>query len=145
MKRLETISPSLAEKLARASAEQRRSLVLAACELAVQRAGLDSEEVNLALASMQQRLPIAAEQVAKIAALVKRLDERYFTLQEDADEGRASPADYLVPFSQARAASAAAYALKDDSLAAGMEAIYEAAVATDSPEETARALEALLT
>lgn len=144
MKRLETISPSLAEKLARASAEQRRRLVLAACELAVQRAGLDSEEVNAALASMQQRVPIPSEQVAKIAALVERLDERYFTLQEAVDEGRASPDDYLVPFSQARAASATVYALKDDSLDAGMEAIYEAAVATDAAEETARALGELL-
>ena len=95
MKRLETISPSLAEKLVLASTEQRRSLAIAACKLATQHAGLDSREVSAALASMQQRLSVTAEEVAKLTALVERLDERYFMLQEEAAEGRASPTDFM--------------------------------------------------
>lgn len=145
LKRLETVSPSLAEKLARASVAQRQSLVLVACELAVKRAGLDNPQINAALAAMRQQHPATAEQVAAITALAELLDEQYFALQEEADEGRASAADYLGPFSQARAASAVVYALKDDSLDASMEAVYEVTAATDVPEETARTLESLLT
>jgi hypothetical protein len=144
LRRLEALSPSLVKKFVFASGEQRRSIVLIACELAIQRSGLDSEDVNVALASMAQRLPVTGGQVARIAALVERLDERYFRMQKAAEAGRASPHDYLVPFSQARAASALVYALDQGSMDADLEAIYEAVIATELPEETARALEVLL-
>lgn len=144
MNRLESLSPSFAEKLALASTTQRKAVVLAACELAVKEARLDSAEVNAALAVMRQGRVTTAAQVVTISALAEHLDEQYFALQDAADDGRASPNDYLGPFSQARAASAIVYALKDSSLDADMEAIYEATAATDMPKETARMLESLL-
>ena len=144
MNRLESLSPSFAEKLALASIAQRKAVVLAACELAVKEARLDSADVHTALAVMREGRATTAAQVTMIATLAEHLDEQYFALQEAADDGRASANDYLGPFSQARAASAIVYAFKDSSLDADMEAIYEATAATDMPKETARMLESLL-
>lgn len=143
MNRLETISPELAAQLALATEEQRRVLVLAACRSAVQESGLDNDGINAALASMQQRQPMAADGVARITAIAQSLDDMYLAMEEGADEARVS-SDRLMQFSQARAAFAVAYGVQALSLQSDMEAIYEAAMAVESPADAARALLALL-
>lgn len=144
MSRLEATYPVLAEKFGRASLAQRQALMYAACELAVKQAGLDRPEIDAALAMVRQRSSASADVVAAVGTLVEQFDEQYFALQEEADEGRASVDDYLVPFSQARAASAVLYAIKDDSLDANMEAIYEAMATTDAPERMMSVLVSML-
>ena len=144
MSRLEATYPALAEKFGRASPAQRQALLYAACELAVKQTGLDRPEIDAALAAVQQRSSVSPDVVAALVALVEQLDERYFALQEEADESRASVEDYLVPFSQARAASAVLYAIKDDSPDAHMEAIYEAIATIDAPEVVMGALQSML-
>ncbi|WP_395684363.1 hypothetical protein [Dokdonella sp.] len=144
MTRLKTLAPGLAEKLASASAEEVRTIVLEACRSAVRESGLHDDEVSGALDLLRRHKGPAQGLAERIAALVERWDERYLALQEESDRGTASPGEYLVVFSQARAASAVAFAISDDSLESSMEALYEAAMATESPERTALGWEDLL-
>lgn len=144
MTRLETLSPDLAAKIQRASAAKQRAASLAACEFAISHAKVEHPLVKRALERVRALGVFTPDEKAELEALAAQLDEEYFTLQEAAEEGRASTEDYMRVFSQARAVAALAFAGGEDASQAVTEAIYEAAATTDNKEElSARILSVL--
>jgi hypothetical protein len=116
--RLATLAPELEEALLKTTAERRATIGLAAAKWAIERTGLKDPVVLEALSGNQS---------ASLTSVIATLDERYFRLKEEADEGRGVPLEWQRVFSAARAASAVDFAIRGNA----SEAIYEAAQATD--------------
>jgi hypothetical protein len=144
MTRLETLAPDLADKLRRASPMQQRAAGVAATAFALAHAKLEHPLVEKALATLRAGGVFTPPDKAQIDALLARLDEEYFELQEAAEEGRASTDDSLRRFSQARAVAALSCAGNEDAFAAATEAVYEAAATTDDKEELVALIESVL-
>jgi hypothetical protein len=144
MTRLETLNPDLAEKLRMASESKRRAASLAACEFAISESKVDEPLVREVLEVLRQSRSLSTAKIEQVEALVARLDEKYFALQEAAEEGRSTPDEYLRVFSQARAVSALLSAFKKDFFEAATEAVYEASAVTDDQAKLFSHLEALL-
>jgi hypothetical protein len=83
---------------------------------------------------------LGPEEKAALQALSAQLDEEYHTLQEAAEEGRASVDDYMKVFGQARAVAALCFTGSEDAYCAATEAIYEAAATTDDRAELSRCI-----
>ncbi|MGH7128649.1 MAG: hypothetical protein ACREJB_17115 [Planctomycetaceae bacterium] len=135
MVRLSTISPDLVVRLRRMSAAERRELAVAACEFAVSRVELQHPSIDRALSLLRQGSQLPPEDRTALETLAADLDERYFDLQDAAEDGRAGPEDFLHPFAQARAVAALLSVFHEDSLTAAEEAIYEAAMTGEHPAE----------
>lgn len=138
--RLETESPSLVEAYRQANHDQRRRAVLAMCHFAVEQAGLQSGEVDDALALLRRDVPGSSDMQQKLDRLAAELDERYFVLSADTDN--ITP-EAFVMFQKARAAAALAFALSPNGEQLH-EAIYEAISASSDPEKATQAAEAML-
>ena len=134
MTRLDALSTGLAAALRHASEQGRRSACLAACEFAVQRTGIESPLVINALRSLRSLKPLSPDDRGALDALAGKLDDEYFGLQEDAEDGRATVEDHMRPFRQARAVAALSFAGDRDALEAANEAIYEAASAVEDKQ-----------
>src|SRR5947209_3184809 len=130
MKRLETLSAELVEKLCRAPPAKQRKATLAACEFAIVHSKLENPLVQEALTSLRASGEFSPQHPAQLEALAARLDEEYLDLHEAAEEGRATTADYLPAFEKALAVAALAFAGNEDPFEASTEAVYEAAIAT---------------
>ena len=117
MTRLETLAPDLADKLRRASPVKQRAASVAASEFAITHAKVEHPLVEKALEKVRAGGVLTPKDKAEIDALVARLDEEYFELQEAAEEGRASTEDYLRVFGQARAVAALSFAGNEDAFA----------------------------
>jgi hypothetical protein len=74
------------------------------------------------------------------AAVAAELDERYFTVSEERDAGRASTEQVAAAFERARAASAVEFVRRGEPA----EAVYEAAAAADDWSELRAGLLSLL-
>ena len=144
MTRLETLTPDIADKLRRASPMKQRAASVAASEFAIAHAKVEHPLVEKALEKLRAGGVLTPKDKAEIDALVARLDEEYFELQEAAEEGRASTDHYLRVFGQARAVAALSFAGNEDAFEAATEAIYEAAATTDGKEELAALIQAVL-
>ena len=144
MKRLETISPNLVEKLRRAPPAKQRQATLAACEFAIAHAKVENPLVEAALASLRASRGFSPKQKAELEALATRLDEQYLDLHEAAEEGRATTNDYLPVFEKSLAVSALSFAGTEDPFEASTEAVYEAAIATDKNKELFAVVETAL-
>jgi hypothetical protein len=144
MNRLETLIPDLADKLRIASTLKQRASSLAASEYAISHAKFEHPLVEKALEIVRAGGVFTPKYKAEIEALVTRLDERYFELQEAAEEGGLSPDDYLRVFGQARAVAALSFSGNEDAFEAATEAIYEAAASTDDKEELATLIQSVL-
>jgi hypothetical protein len=138
--RFETESPSLVEAYRQANHDQRRRAVLAMCLFAVEQAGLQSGEVDDALALLRRDVLGSSDMQQKLDRLAAELDERYFVLSADTDN--ITP-EAFVMFQKARAAAALAFALSPNGEQLH-EAIYEAISASSDPDEAAQAAEAVL-
>jgi hypothetical protein len=138
--RFEAASASLAEAYRKASDDQRRRAVLAICLFAVEQAGLQSREVDEALALLRRDVPASGDLQEKLLRLAAQLDERYFELSEDTEN--ITP-ESLVMYRKARAAAALAFALSPNGEQLD-EAIYEAIYASSDPDEATLAVEAML-
>jgi len=138
--RFETESPSLVEAYRQASHDQRRRAVLAMCLFAVEQAGLQSGEVDDALALLRRDVPGSSDMQQKLDRLAAELDERYFVLSADTDN--ITP-EAFVMFQKARAAAALAFALSPNGEQLH-EAIYEAISASSDPDEATQAAAAVL-
>jgi hypothetical protein len=132
MFRLDSISPKLAESFRHATPAQQRKATLAACGLAVSRAGLEGEGVATVLEHLRHGGKVDRDLLRKIESLAALLDDEYFRLDEEGDETKRP--EVLRLFSKARAASALGFALSEEP---GQlhEAIYEAIAAVDDPTE----------
>ena len=135
MSRLETISSSLAVSLRQASEIRQRAACLAACEFAVEHSGVDSPVVEQTLQVLRQSNPVAPQLKRELEALTQCLDDKYFGLQEAAENGTATEDEWKRAFSQARAASALVFASGGDAFEAACEAIYEATATVDDTSE----------
>ena len=144
MNRLETLIPDLADKLRIASTLKQRASSLAASEYAISHAKFEHPLVEKALEIVRAGGVFTPKYKTEIEALVTRLDERYFELQEAAEEGGLSPDDYLRVFGQARAVAALSFSGNEDAFEAATEAIYEAAASTDDKEELATLIQSVL-
>jgi hypothetical protein len=116
--RLSAEYPDLDNAIEAASPDRRLQAGWAAAQWAIRISGLSHPVV------------FAAEMggsTEAIAAVVEKLDDRYFELQELCDEGKCSKTDVLAAFAQARAANALEYAIQGNAT----ESIYEAAVCSD--------------
>ena len=129
--RLEMVEKGLVEKLKLVSEEQRRVAVKVACELAFQACPVDVPIVVESLRQLQSGNKLTTDQVSGLDALAAQLDEKYFDLQDNLDEGQSLNPDGLQLFSQARAVSALSLAGGENSLMKATEAIYEASSAVD--------------
>jgi len=129
--RLEMVEKELVEKLKLVSEEQRRSAVKVACELAFQACPVEVTIVVESLRQLRSGNKLTTDQVSELDALAARLDEKYFDLQDNLDEGQNLNLEGLQLFSQARAVSALSLASGEDSLMTATEAIYEASSAVD--------------
>ncbi|MES2788383.1 MAG: hypothetical protein V4719_02095 [Planctomycetota bacterium] len=121
--------------LRRAQESRQRAACLAACEFAVATTGISSSAVVQALQLLRVSQPISAGLKHDLGTLMQRLDEEYFDLKEAAEERNASESEWKRVFSQARAASALAFASNENAFEAATEAIYEATTAVDDREE----------
>jgi hypothetical protein len=144
VRRLETISTELVEKLRRAPPAKQRKATLAACEFALSYAQVDNPLVEESLASLRAYGGLSPNQKAELEALAARLDDQYLDLRSAAEEGRAGANDYLPVFEKSLAVSALAFAGAEDPFEASTEAMYEAAIATDKDEGLFAAVEAAL-
>ena len=144
MQRLETIAPDISRLLDRLSAQQLRRISTSVCKAVVGQVRLHESTVNEALVALKNSDPIPLPLREAAVALAERLDTTYFDLQDAADEGRATQAQVLDAFSQARAASAVATALSGFDANTAKEVIYEAAAATDNLTELENLIDATL-
>lgn len=127
--RLATVAPDLVDLLASLSDDQVGALVIRAAREAVTRTGLTNESVTTAL-GLEGTTPHPGLR-ASVENIVASLDDCAWGIQEREGDS----ASYLATFQQARAASAAAFALDPDVRGAGPEALYEAQAALGSVDE----------
>ncbi|WHQ76812.1 hypothetical protein [Pantoea sp. Lij88] len=142
--RLEMVEKGLVEKLKLVSEEQRRVAVKVACELAFQACPVDVPIVVESLRQLQSGNKLTTDQVSGLDALAAQLDEKYFDLQDNLDEGQSLNPDGLQLFSQARAVSALSLAGGENSLMKATEAIYEASSAVDDGTHIFKAVHSVL-
>ena len=116
--RLETLARELAAALQKAAPEHQLRVSEFAANWAVARTGLAHPSLKSGSAD-------------DIAALVAELDEQYFALSEERDEGRASTKEVVEAFGRARAANAVEFMRRGEPA----EAIYEAAAVADDWSE----------
>jgi hypothetical protein len=129
---LEILSRDLVAELQRVSSAKQRAASLAASEFAISHAQVEHPLVDKALGKLRTMGVFTPQEKAQIDALTAQLDEEYFSLQEAAEEGRASAEDYLRVFAKARAVAALAFAGNEDSFRGATESIYEAAATIGS-------------
>lgn len=120
MHRLETLDKELAEQLRRATPERQQGAASLAARLAREATGLATPD---------------GAGCAELERAVGRLDERAWDLQDAVESGGASEAHYLAAFRRARAASAARFARCAEPESAALDGVYEAANATESPDQ----------
>ena len=144
MDRLETLAPELVQRLRQASPAKQRAAAIAASDFALEKGHLQHAVVDEARETLRTAGGMSAAQQAELEALMSKLDNEYFDLQEAAEEGRATIEDYTRKFAQARAVSALLFASKGDPLEASTEAVYEAAAAFDDKRPLFLVVESVL-
>src|ERR1019366_4676665 len=114
MIRLRTLAPRVADALEKSSAARQRAAAAAACQFAVLQTGVRDPIVQQALHSLLTTGGLEPTLRAGIEALVARLDNAYFDLQEAADGRLPGDDDSLRLFGQARAVAAILFASGSD-------------------------------
>jgi len=143
--RLETASKSLSSRIAVAKPEQLRNACVVACRLALQATALDIPITLESLEQLQQNGKLSQDRIAELKDLIAQFDERYFDMQEKADDGADLQTEVLRLFRQARAVSALSFAGEEDPTIAASESIYEASMAVDNQSEFFSLIENIIT
>jgi hypothetical protein len=141
MLRLDSVSPELAEAFRHAPPALRKSAARVAAEIAVSEVDLKGEEITAALESLRLCKPVGSALRLQLERLAARLDEEYFLLAEQGDATKEP--DALRLFSGARAASALAFAVSEDS-GQFHEAVYEAITAVEDAADMVTAVKQTL-
>lgn len=142
--RLESVAPDLTQAVQAADAGARRAAAVRAAEIAVEMSGLENATVGEVLARLRGTDGVDVASRTALVSAVAYLDEAQWDLQDLVDEGKAAPAEHLVAFRRARAASAVAFASDPDPLVAALEGIYEASAAVEDPEPLFSTVSSLL-
>ena len=129
--RLDILPGNLADKIAKATDEQKRAICLAACKIAVRRTGTSEQLVEAALRSLEKGHYEDASVTAGLKRLVDDFDAKYFDAQELYEAGKGTKEAYLAIFQKARAVNAVLFAFNDDPFMAACESLYEAGAAAD--------------
>lgn len=130
--RLSGVSEVLDSRLRTCSAAQRRAAVLAACESAVARSGLNHPLATEILDLLKSEGRIRNETKAAIHSLTERLDLKYLRLNASRNPNFDAVG---AAFALARAAMSLDFAARTDSIEDAIEAVYEA-VKSHEDEET---------
>jgi hypothetical protein len=130
MSGLSLLSESLERKFTSAAPQRQSAAILAACEFAVKKAGLEDDAAGEALAALRAGRDFTVSLRERLDELVEELDEEYFKLKEEADEGDRDDEEWRPFFAKARAAAALASAGEESG-----EAIYEASFAVEEDEK----------
>jgi len=144
MHRLQSISADLAARLQSASPAQQRAAMVTACEFALEHSGVKNATITMGIGELRRTGAISSGLCTDLQAIVERLDEDVFRAQEAVEAGYGSWDQYLAAYSRARCGAALSFAGLDDPLQAALEAIYEAAMTTDDPEEIISVLQSAL-
>jgi hypothetical protein len=128
--RLDSMSTSLATALRQAVASKRCVATSIACSNAVSAVGLRGEEVDAAIAILNEGGIGSGSLRHKLEMLSAEFDDAYFRLK---GETREMPPPALLLFRKARAAAALAFAVSADPTHQ-LEAVYEAISASDDEE-----------
>ena len=123
-------SPRLAEACVRSGEQQLRAMAEVGCRLVVAKTQLDSPVVAAAVTAMLAGRFGPGPERAALAALVDRLDEEAYMLEEFVEDGTACEDAFLEVFQRARAASALLWALHADPSTAADNGLYEAIAAS---------------
>ena len=142
--RIELISPELRKRFDSASDEQLRQVATAVSRAIVERVRISHPVVMRALECLARSEPPTDELRVAVQDYADGLDTAYLELSDDQESGRVSQEQVFAAFSQARAASAVAYALSSSALVAASEATYEAASAVDDSTEISSIAERIL-
>lgn len=136
--RLDSVSQSLAARFAQANSAHKRRAVLAACDFAAAKLGVEHADILSALSVLRTigHSPDASLR-KRLDCMSAESDDEYFRLS-DADD--ASQEDALRAFSEARLASAFSFALSDDD-SVQHEALYEAMMSVDDFDLIVKAVE----
>jgi len=131
--RLESIEPHLAGKIRTSDSGRQRKVMLFACQFAMNAAPVNNAVVTQALSALEHDQRFTAEQIAELHRLLQELDERYFDLQDQANDDAEKKIEALHCFGLARAVSALLFSQDPDPMVASMEVVYEASATTDKP------------
>ena len=113
-----------------ATDDARRKFARACAQLALERAFAgDASNDKAVLRQALATKPPAPDVAAAVEKIVDKLDELGFDLNDKAEAGKATQAEYLAAYNKARAANAVWYVLHADPLVAASECAYEAGIA----------------
>ncbi len=129
--RLSLLDQDFYSLLTRQSDNQLRLFALAACQFAVQKAGLKYPAVDNALRTLIEKKPLEPAEIDELGKLVMALDATQKEITDRVHLGKTSALGGKIAIGQARAANAVYLAANDDPLYAALEAVYEAYVATE--------------
>ena len=141
--RIDALSESLARQLRQAPSINQRAAAFAACEFAIKRTQCQIPAV-LSLLEKLRFGQAAIEDSHVLAEIVEKLDDEYFNAQESDDSSDADGVAALATFSLARAVASLAFAFRSDAFESAAEAIYEASVSTDDPDDLLEIVRATL-
>jgi len=136
--RLDSVSPTLAERFRQAPQANRRKAARLACEKAASSVGLRDDDVALGLEALRSEALPGSSLRGRLERLVASFDDEYVQLEEEGKKAEA-----LSCFSKARATSALVFALSEDATQLH-EAIYEAIASLDDPAEFVQSVGAVL-
>lgn len=135
MFRLTTISKELSVGLTRAAAEKQREVVVRSCEYVIKKTKTNSRLILDILQKYSNKSDLPLNLRTELEKEIAIFEEEYFRLQAAEETGECSQEEYLIPFQKARAISAVLYCFESDLELASNEALYEAAMSLDDPEE----------
>jgi len=135
MYRLASIAKELSDKLTGASAKKQREIIVSSCEYALRKTKANNRLTQDILKKYQTQSDLPLNLQAELEKEIAIFEEDYFRLQTAAENGESLPERYLTPFQKARAVSAVLYCFESDLALAANEALYEAAMSLNDPEE----------
>jgi len=135
--RLRTLSVQLDDWAHSLSEVESRAAAVTAARFAVAQVGLEEDSVHRFFDSLGD---VSENGRHDLKALVERLDEQAWDVQDQIDEGKSEQSEYLAAFALARAAASCWSASDPDPRQAATNAIYEAAFTTEDLSRLAQVL-----
>ncbi len=132
---LESVSRDLAERVEKATDEEKRAICVPVCKLAVTRTGLDEPPVTKALRLLENGIFKDQQVTTALKRLFGDLDNSYFAAEELYKEGKGTEDAYIALARKARAADAVLASFNDDAFVAATHSLYEACAALGSADE----------
>jgi hypothetical protein len=135
---------ALKARMARATPQVQRQVLVTACEFAATQSGLDHPLAQEALAAVREGRRLPSGQREQLNVLAEELDSRYTELQEAAEAGQATDEDWQAVFRKCIALRSLWGATSDDPVRDAGDVVYEAWFAADQPNDLPQRIEELL-